>query len=182
MQTKVCIVKAVTFPAVMYGCKSWSIKKAECRRISAFKLWCWWRPLRVLWTARSNQSILKEINPEYSLEGLMLKLQYLATCCGESPHWKRSWCWERLRAKWEEGSTGWMRWLDIITDSVDMNLSKLPGDNGGHRSLTCCNPWGHKESRHNNIQQSDSDIDILSHVPFHYDLLQDIDYSSPCLP
>ena len=109
----------------MYRCGSWTKKKAEHRRIDAFKLWCWWRPLRILWTARSNQSILKEINPEHSLEGLVLKLHYLATWCGESPHWKRSWCWERLRAKWEEGSTGWMRWLDIITDSVDVNLSKL---------------------------------------------------------
>ena len=75
--TKVCIVKAIAFPVVMYGCKSWTIKKAECPRINAFKLWCWRRLLRVPWTAtRSNQSILKEISPEYSLEGLMLKLQY----------------------------------------------------------------------------------------------------------
>ena len=75
--TEVHIIKAMIFPVVMYGCGSWTIKKAECQRIDAFKLWCWRRLLRVLWTARrSNQSILKEINPEYSLEGLMLKLQY----------------------------------------------------------------------------------------------------------
>ena len=75
--TKVCIIKAMVFPVVMYRCESWTIKKAECRRIDAFKLWCWRRLLRVLWTARrSNQTILKEISPEYSLEGLMLKLQY----------------------------------------------------------------------------------------------------------
>ena len=74
--TKGCIVKAMVFPVVMYGCESWAIKKAECQRIDAFELWCWKRLLRVLWTARrSNQSILKEINPEYSLEGLMLKLK-----------------------------------------------------------------------------------------------------------
>ena len=74
---KVCIVKAMVFPVVMYGCESWTIKKTECRRIDAFELWCWRRLLRVPWTARrSNQSILKQINPEYSLEGLMLKLQY----------------------------------------------------------------------------------------------------------
>ena len=78
--TKVCLVKAMVFPVVTYGCKSWTIKKAECRRIDAFEVWCWRRLLRVPWTAwRSNQSILKEISPEYSLEGLMLKLklQYL---------------------------------------------------------------------------------------------------------
>ena len=82
LPTKVLLVKAMVFPVVMYGCESWTIKKAECRRIDAFELWCWRRLLRVLWTARiSDQSILKEISPEYSLEGLMLKLklQYLAT-------------------------------------------------------------------------------------------------------
>ena len=78
--TKICLVKAVVFPVVMYGCESWTIKKAGHQRIDAFELWCWRRLLRVPWTARrSNQSILKEISPEYSLEGLMLKLQYLAT-------------------------------------------------------------------------------------------------------
>ena len=76
LPTKVCLVKAMVFPVVMYGCESWTIKKAECRRIDTFKLWCWRRLLRVPWTARrSNQSILKEIHPEYSLEGLMLKLK-----------------------------------------------------------------------------------------------------------
>ena len=76
LPTKGCLVKAMVFPVVMYGCESWTIKKAECQRIDAFELWCWKRLLRVLWTARrSNQSILKEINPEYSLEGLMLKLK-----------------------------------------------------------------------------------------------------------
>ena len=77
LSTKVCLVNAMVFPVVMYGCESWTIKKAECQRIDAFELWCWRRLLRVPWTARrSNQSILKEINPKYSLEGLMLKLQY----------------------------------------------------------------------------------------------------------
>ena len=76
LPTKVCIVEAMVFPVVMYGCESWTVKKAECQRIDAFKLWCWRKPLRVPWTARkSNQSILKEINPEYSLEELMLKLK-----------------------------------------------------------------------------------------------------------
>ena len=78
LPTKVCLVKAVVFPVVMYGCESWTIKRPEHRRIDALELWCWRRPLRIPWTAmRSNQSILKEINPEYSLEGLMLKFQYL---------------------------------------------------------------------------------------------------------
>ena len=89
------------FPLAMYGCESWTIKKAECWRIDAFELWCWRRLLRVPWTARrSNQSILKEISPEYSLEGLMLKLklQYFDTWCEELTHWKRPWCWERLKA------------------------------------------------------------------------------------
>ena len=102
--TKVCIVKAMVFPVVMYRQESWTIKKAECWRIDAFKLWCWRRLLRVPWTAkRSNQSILKEINPECSLEGLMMKLKLhtLATWCKELTHWKRS--WERSRAKGEEG-------------------------------------------------------------------------------
>ena len=76
LPTKVCIVKAMVFPVVMYGCESWTIKMTECQRTDAFELWCWRRLLRVPWTTRSNQSILKEINPEYSLEGLMLKLQY----------------------------------------------------------------------------------------------------------
>ena len=83
--TKVCIVKSIIFPVVMYGCESWTIKKAKCWRIDAFKLWCWRRLLRVPWTAwRSNQSILKEISPEYSLEGLKLTLQYFATWYEES--------------------------------------------------------------------------------------------------
>ena len=90
--TKVYIVKAIVFPLVRYGCESWTTKKAECQRIEAFELWCWRRFLRVPWTARrSNQSILKEINPEYSLEGLMLKLQlqYFGHRCEELTHWKR---------------------------------------------------------------------------------------------
>ena len=78
LRTKVCLVKAMVFPVVMYGCESWTVKKAECRRIDAFELWCWRRLLRVPWTARrSNQLVLKEISPEYSLEGLMLKLKFL---------------------------------------------------------------------------------------------------------
>ena len=90
--TKVHLVKAMVFPVVMYGCESWTVKKAECQRIEVFELWYWIRLLRVPWTARScNQSILKEISPEISLEGMMLKLklQYLATSCEELTHWRR---------------------------------------------------------------------------------------------
>ena len=110
------LVKAMVFPVVMYGCESWTIKKAGHRRIDASELWCWRRRLRVPWTARrSNQSILKEINPEYSLEGLMLKLQYLATWCKELTHWKRSRCWERLKARGEGGNRGWDGWMATLT-------------------------------------------------------------------
>ena len=109
--TKVRLVKAMVFPVVVYGCESWTIKRAECWRIDAFELWCWRRLLRVSWTARrSNQSILKEISPEYSLEGLMLKLKLLI-----------------LRKTEGRGRRGWqrMRWLDCITDSMNTSLSKL---------------------------------------------------------
>ena len=105
LPTKVCLVKAIDFPVVIYGCKSCTIKKAECQRIDAFELWWWRRSLRVPWTAkRSNQSILKEISPEYSLEGLMLKLklQYCGYLMPRATHWKRPWCWERLKTG-EEG-------------------------------------------------------------------------------
>ena len=112
--TKVHLVKAMAFPVVMYGCESWTMKKAECRRIDAFELWCWRRLLRVPWTARrSSQSSLKEISPEYSLEGLMLKLkfQYLAIWWEELTHWKRPWCSERLKAGGEGNDRGWDGWM-----------------------------------------------------------------------
>ena len=127
LTTKIRLVKATVFSVVMYGCESWTIKKAECQRIDAFKLWCWRRLLRVPWiTRRSYQSILKEISPEYSLEGLMLKLNSntSATWCKELTHLKRPWCCERLKAGGEGDARGWDG-VDGITNSMDMSLSKL---------------------------------------------------------
>ena len=109
----------MVFPVVMYGCESWTIKKAECWKTDAFELWCWRRLLRVPWTARrSNQSILKEISPQCSLEGLMLKLklQYFGPRCEELTHLKRPWCWERLRAGGEGDDRGWGGWMASLTE------------------------------------------------------------------
>ena len=101
LPTNVHLVKAMVFPVVMYGCASWTMEKAECRRIDAFELWCWKRLFRVPWTARSNQSILKEISPKYSLERLMLKLQYFGHLIGRT-QWKRLRFWERLKAEGDD--------------------------------------------------------------------------------
>ena len=112
LPAKVCLVKAMVFPVVMYGCESWAIKKGECQRIEVFELWCWRRLLRVSWTVgRSNQSIPKETSPEYSLEGLMLKLNTLATWWEELTHLKRPWCWERLKVGREGNDRGWDGWM-----------------------------------------------------------------------
>ena len=108
LPTKVHLVKAMVFPVVMYGCESWTIKKAECRRTDAFKLWCWRRLLRVPWTARkSNQSILKEISPRRKDWRWSWGSNTLATWCEELTHWKRLLRWERLKAKGEGGDRGW---------------------------------------------------------------------------
>ena len=118
LSTKVHLVKAIVFPVVMYGCESWTIKKAEWWRFDAFELWFWRRLLRVPWTARnSNQSILKEISPGCSLEGMMLKLKLnsLATWCKELTHLKRLWCWEGLRAEGEGDDRGWDGWMPSPT-------------------------------------------------------------------
>ena len=140
--------KAMVFPVVMYGCESWTVKKAEHRRIDAFELWCWRRLLRVPWTARrSNQSILKEIRPGCSLEGLMLKLklQYFGHFMQRVDSLEKTLMLGGIGGR----RSGWqkMRWLDGITDLIDgREFEWTPGVGDGQGGLACCNSWGRKES------------------------------------
>ena len=149
LPTKVRRVKAMVFPAVMYGCESWTVKKAEHRRIDAFELWCCRRLLRVSWTARrSNQSILKDISPGCSLEGLMLKLklQYFGNLMrtvswliGKDPDAGRDWGQEE-KGTTEDEMAGWHHQLDAH------EFEWTPGVGDGQGGLACCNSWGRKES------------------------------------
>ena len=147
LPTKVCLVKAMIFPVVMYGCESWTIKKAERRRIDAFEPWCWRRLLRVPWTARrSNQSILKEISPGCSLEGMMLKLklQYFGYLMGRADSLEktdagRDWRQEE-KGKTEDEMAGWHHRLD------GREFEWTPGVGDGQGGLACCDSWGRKES------------------------------------
>ena len=127
LPAKIHLVKPMVFPVVMYGCESWTVKKAECRRIDAFELWCWRRLLRVPWTARrSNQSILKEISPGISLEGMMLKLkvQYLGHLMRRVDSLERTLMLGGIGGKRRRGRQR-MRWLDGITDTMEVSLSEL---------------------------------------------------------
>ena len=149
LPTKVCPVKAMVFPVVMYGCESWTIKKAEHRRIDAFELWCWRRLSKVPWTARrSNQSILKEISPGGSLEGMMLKLklQYFGHLMQRADLFEKILMLGKIGGRRRRGQQR-MRWLDGINESMDMGLSK-PNGRGfgdGQGGLACCSKWCHKE-------------------------------------
>ena len=147
LSTKVHLVKDMVFPLVMYGCESWTVKKAECQRIDAFELWCWRRLLRVPWTARkSNHSILKEISPGCLLEGLMLKLklQSFGHLMWRADSFEKTLMPGKIEGR-KRRKQHQMRWLGGVTDSMDINLSKLPDGQGG---LVCCSSLGSQRVRH----------------------------------
>ena len=145
LPTKVHLVKAMAFPVVMYGCESWTVKKAEHQRIDVFELCCWRRLLRVPWTARrSNQSILKEISPGCSLEGLMLKLklQYFGHLILRADSFEKTLMLGKIEGR-RKGRQR-MRWLDAITDTMDMGLGGLREFGDGQGGLACCGSWGRR--------------------------------------
>ena len=147
LPTNVHLVKAMVFPVVMYGCESWTIKKAEHQRTDALELWYWRRLLRDYWTSgRSNQSILKEISPECSFEGLILKLklQYFGHLMWRADWFEKTLMLGKIESERRRGQKR-LRWLDGLSDSMDMSLSKLQEIVKDFRSLACCSPWSYKE-------------------------------------
>ena len=147
LPTKIRLVRAMVFPVVMYGCESWTIKKAEHGRIDAFGLWCWRRLLRVPWTARrSNQSILKEISSEYSLERQMLKLklQYFGHLLRRTDLFEKTLMLGKIESRGEGDNRGWDGWMASSTQRTWVWVNSRSGD--GQGDLVCCSPWGHKES------------------------------------
>ena len=146
LPTNVRLVKAMVFPVIMYGCECWTVKKVDRRRIDAFELWCWRILLRVAWTARrSNQSILKEISPGCSLEGMMLKLklQYFGHLMWRVDSFEKTLILGKIEGRRRRGQMR-MRWLDGITDSMD-KFEQSPGVGDGQGGLPCCGSWGRKE-------------------------------------
>ena len=175
LPTKVCLVKAMVFPVVMYGCESWSLKKSEHRRIDAFELRCWRRLLRVPWTARrSNQSILKQISPEYSWKDWCWSWNSntLVTWYEELTHLKRPWCWEKLKVGGEGDNRGWDGWMASLTQWTWVWVNSGVGDKQG--GLVCCSPWGCKE------------LDMTERLNFteleqYTDKLQNCLHNQPCV-
>ena len=172
MPTKVHLVKPMVFPAVMYGCESWTIKKAECWRTDVFELWCWRRLLRVPWTERrSNQSILKELSPEYSLEGLILKLQYFGYLMqkkwliGKDPDAGKDWRQEE-KGMTEDEMVRWHHRLDGHGSGWTLGV----GD--GQGGLACCSSWGRKESD-TTEQLNWTEPKVPSSVPCAFILMND---------
>ena len=170
LPTRVHLVKAMVFPVVMYKCDNWTKKKAERQRTDTFELWCWRRVLRVPWTARrSNQSILKEINPEYSLEGLMLKLklQYFGHLMRSADSLEKTLSAGKDWGQKEKGTSedemiGWHHWL------IQHEFEKVLGDGKGQGSLACCSPWGCKsQTGPNDWTTKNTHLHILLHLLSH---------------
>ena len=173
LPTKLHLVKAMFFPVVMYGCESWTIKKAECWRIDAFELWYWRRLLRVLWTTRrSNQSIINEISPDYSLEGLMLKLklQYFGHLMQRTDSLERPWCWERLKAGGEGYNRGWDVWMASPTQQTSVWASITgwwwTGKPGMLQSMGSCRKESDMTEQLNWIAKRDHDRNSSDHQTF----------------